>query len=122
MNSFIHSHSSRARRFGRAAGRGSALLFLAGLLLSLGGVGCAGTATRSSTGEVIDDSVITTRVKTALFRDPVAPGTDITVNTFRSQVQLSGFVNSQTEKDRATELARAVPGVRDVINNVVVKP
>lgn len=85
------------------------------------GTGCAGTATKPSTGEAIDDGVITTRVKTALLRDSETPGTAIKVETFRGRVQLSGFVNTLALKDRATEIARGVPGVQTVVNDIVVK-
>jgi hyperosmotically inducible protein len=96
-------------------------LLLAGTLVLTSALGCAGTATEKSTGEYIDDGVITTRVKTALFRDDVTPGTDIKVETYRGVVQLSGFVNTLGEKNRADELVRTVPGVQQVVNNIVVK-
>jgi osmotically-inducible protein OsmY len=83
--------------------------------------GCAGTATRPSTGEAIDDGVVTTRVKTALLRDDDTPGTAIKVETFRGTVQLSGFVNTLAQKNRAAEIARGVPGVQTVVNDIVVK-
>jgi hyperosmotically inducible periplasmic protein len=92
------------------------------LLLAIGsGSGCAGTATKPSTGEYIDDGVVTARVKAALLRDKVTPGTDIQVETFRGVVQLSGFVNTGVEKTHATEVTRAVPGVQQVVNNITVK-
>lgn len=99
---------------------GAIALLLSGAFLA-SAAGCAGTATEKSTGEYIDDGVITTRVKTALLRDDVTPGTDIKVETYRGVVQLSGFVNALGEKNRADEIARAVPGVQQVVNNIVVK-
>lgn len=99
---------------------GALVLLVSGAFLA-SAAGCAGTATEKSTGEYIDDGVITTRVKTALLRDDVTPGTDIKVETYRGAVQLSGFVNTLDEKNRADEIARAVPGVQQVVNNIVVK-
>lgn len=75
---------------------------------------CAPTATRQSTGEYLDDTAITTKIKTKLLGDPTISGFAITVETFRGRVILSGFVNSQAQVDRAIALAREVPGVREV--------
>jgi osmotically-inducible protein OsmY len=81
-------------------------------------VGCSSTSTRSSTGEYIDDSVITAKVKTALARDDRVNGFAVNVETFRGVVQLSGFVDSPEEKDFAAQAARSVSGVVDVQNNI----
>jgi hyperosmotically inducible protein len=98
------------------------LLAAALLLLVLGlGSGCAGTATKPSTGEYIDDGVVTARVKAALLRDKVTPGTQIQVETYRGVVQLSGFVATAAEKEHAAAVARAVPGVQQVVNNITLK-
>lgn len=83
--------------------------------------GCSSTATHDSTGEYIDDSVITTRVKAALLKDDGTPGSAIQVETFKGEVQLSGFVDTETQRSRAAEIARAVPGVKKVVNNITVK-
>ncbi|MFT3830802.1 MAG: BON domain-containing protein [Opitutaceae bacterium] len=90
----------------------------AGALL---GGGCAATATRESTGEYIDNSAITARVKTALASDELVKAREVHVETFRGSVQLSGFVSTDTEKKRAEQLAAGVPGVREVKNNIIVK-
>jgi osmotically-inducible protein OsmY len=82
---------------------------------------CAGGETKSSTGEYIDDSVITAKVKTALLNSPEVSGLSIDVETFRGQVQLSGFVDSSEEREAAADLAKAVPGVRSVKNDIQVK-
>ena len=84
-------------------------------------VGCASTPTKASTGEYIDDSVITTKVKAALVHDATTPGTAITVETFKGVVQLSGFVDTSEQKTRAGEISRGIEGVRDVQNNITVK-
>jgi osmotically-inducible protein OsmY len=93
-------------------------------LLSVGallGTGCAATATRESTGEYIDNSAVTARVKAALASDEMVKAREVHVETFRGSVQLSGFVSTDTEKARAAQLAAAVPGVREVKNNIIVK-
>ena len=82
---------------------------------------CAPTATRESTGEYLDDSAITTKIKTKLLGDPLVSGFAISVETFRGRVILSGFVNSQAQVDRAVALAREVPGVREVQSVLVIK-
>jgi osmotically-inducible protein OsmY len=83
--------------------------------------GCAGTDKRASTGEFIDDSVITTRVKAALVKDDTTPGGAIKVDTFKGTVQLSGFVDTADQKAKAGEIARGIDGVREVVNNITVK-
>lgn len=82
---------------------------------------CAPTATRESTGEYLDDSAITAKVKAQLLGDPTISGFAISVETFRGRVILSGFVNSQSQIDRAVALAREVSGVREVQSAVVIK-
>jgi hyperosmotically inducible periplasmic protein len=84
-------------------------------------VSCAGNDTRSSTGEYIDDSVVTAKVKTALLNSPEVSGLSIDVETFRGEVQLSGFVDTADERAEAGKLAKAVPGVRSVKNDIRVK-
>ncbi|KHE91832.1 MAG: hypothetical protein SCABRO_02438 [Candidatus Scalindua brodae] len=87
----------------------------------VGGSGCAGTSTRESVGEYMDDSVITTKVKAAIFSDPVAKVFQVKVETFKGVVQLSGFVDSPEAAAKAVEAARSVGGVKDVINKMSVK-
>ncbi|MDE2059260.1 MAG: BON domain-containing protein [candidate division NC10 bacterium] len=82
---------------------------------------CAPTATRESTGEYLDDSAITAKVKANLLGDPTISGFAISVETFRGRVILSGFVNSQTQVDRAIALSREVSGVREVQSALVIK-
>ena len=92
---------------------------LAILLASL--VGCAGTSKQEGTGEYVDDSVITTKVKAAIFNEPSLKSSEINVETFKGTVQLSGFVNSRESAQRAGELARQVKGVKSVKNDTVLK-
>ena len=94
-------------------------LFLAATLVSV--VGCASTSKQEGTGEYIDDSVITTKVKAAIFNEPTLKSAEINVETFKNVVQLSGFVSSQTAINKAVELARGVNGVRSVKNDMRVK-
>ena len=84
-------------------------------------LGCASTPTRESTGEYVDDSTITTKVKTAIFNDPALKVFQINVETFKGEVQLSGFVDSAQAVKRAGEVARSVGGVKSVKNNLIVK-
>jgi osmotically-inducible protein OsmY len=89
--------------------------------LALLPVGCAGTATRESTGEYVDDAGITAKVKTAFVRDPVVKALDVKVETFKGVVQLSGFVDTPDQKVRAEQIARNTPGVQSVKNNIAIK-
>jgi len=83
--------------------------------------GCAGTRIHESTGEGIDDGAITVKVKTALLDHKHVSARDVRVETFKGTVQLSGFVKSEDEKQRAEELAMSVGGVKSVINGLVVE-
>jgi osmotically-inducible protein OsmY len=83
--------------------------------------GCASTPNQSSLGEVIDDTVITTRVKTAIFNDPGLKVLEINVETVKGIVQLSGFVTTRAEINQAGTLARNVDGVQSVRNDILIK-
>lgn len=96
-----------------------AAVFLAILVASL--VGCASTATQEGTGEYIDNAVITTKVKAAIFNEPTLKSFEIKVETFKGAVQLSGFVNSQADIDKAVEVVRQVKGVKSVKNDMQLK-
>jgi hyperosmotically inducible periplasmic protein len=84
-------------------------------------VGCAGNDKQASAGEYIDDTVLTTRVKTALLNDPNVSGLSVNVESFRGTVQLSGFVKTVAERNRAVQLARGIPGVRQVKNDILIR-
>lgn len=98
---------------------------VAGLCAALGAplviAGCAGTPTRTSAGEQIDDTLITSKIKTAFVEDRAVSALNINVETFKGTVQLSGFANSQAEVSRAVELASDVRGVRAVRNDIRLK-
>ena len=97
-------------------GKYLSIFFLAVSLLTA--VGCASTASQESTGQYVDDSVITTKVKAAILDDPELKVAEINVETFKGTVQLSGFVSSQAAISRAVEVARSVKGVK-AVNNVM---
>ena len=79
------------------------------------------TAPSTTVGTKIDDSVVTTRVKSALLSDPNIKSFDIAVVTRKNEVQLSGFVDNQAQIDRAIEISRGVEGVESVINKMSIK-
>ena len=85
-------------------------------------VSCTQSPKRETVGEYTDDATITTRVKAALVRDPDVSAAQVNVETYRGVVQLSGFVDSAASARRAAELAREVPGVRSVKNDLTVRP
>jgi osmotically-inducible protein OsmY len=84
-------------------------------------IGCASLNTKESTGEYIDDSVITTKVKTAILSEPLLKVMQINVETFKGTVQLSGFVDSEENAELAAEVAKKVNGVVAVTNDLIVK-
>lgn len=92
------------------------VFFLSLLFLSF--VGCTATPTRESTGEFIEDTVITTKVKAAIINEPTLKATEINVETFKGVVQLSGFVNSHDDIHKAVSVARNVKGVVSVKNDM----
>ena len=84
-------------------------------------LGCASTPKHESTGELFDDSVITTKVKAAVFNEPSLKSAEINVETFKGVVQLSGFVSTEADIKKAAEVARSVKGVTSVKNSLLVK-
>jgi osmotically-inducible protein OsmY len=99
-------------------------IFIRCLILVMFVTVCTACATKpilENTGEFIDDSVITTKIKSQIAGDSILKAFQISVETFRGTVQLSGFVNSQKDVERADEIANNVKGVRSVKNNLIVK-
>ena len=84
-------------------------------------VACASTPKQEGTGEYIDDSVITAKIKTQLAADDFLKSFQISVESRKGIVQLSGFVNSQAAVDKAGQIARGVKGVISVRNDLIVK-
>jgi osmotically-inducible protein OsmY len=99
--------------------RFSILLLAAAALTSV--VGCASTATQESTGQYLDDTAITARVKAAIFNDASLKSAEINVETFKGVVQLSGFVNSAADIQTAVRLVQGISGVRSVRNDMRLK-
>jgi len=94
-------------------------LFLAVMLVTV--VGCASTSKQEGTGEYVDDTIITTKVKAAILNEPNLKSAEINVETFKGTVQLSGFVSSRAAETKAVELARSVKGVKSVKNDMRLK-
>jgi len=84
-------------------------------------LGCAGTSTKEGTGEYFDDTVITTKVKAAIFNEPSLKSAEINVETFKGVVQLTGFVSSRADINKAVDVARGVMGVTSVRNDMRLK-
>ena len=99
--------------------RGFEIVLLTIVLAS--GWGCGSTAKREGTGEYVDDSVITAKVKSAILADSTLKVNEINVETFKGVVQLSGFVRSQADIDKAVQVARGVTGVKSVKNDMRIK-
>lgn len=97
------------------------LRFLVIAMLIVMVLACASTPKQSSTGEFIDDSVITTKVKALLAEDNFLKSFAISVETYKGIVQLSGFVNTMESVTKAGQIARSVKGVKSVKNNLIVK-
>jgi len=95
------------------------LLIFIGLMTVF--LGCAATQTSESTGQYVDNSAITTKVKAAIFNDPMLKTMQISVESYKGEVQLSGFVNSPESARKAGEIARSVEGVVSVKNDLIVK-
>lgn len=93
------------------------------VLAAVAAVGCTATPTQRGTGEVVSDSALTARVKTAIARDTsIGNAMNVNVNTYRGVVQLAGFVESEEAARRAAEVARNVQGVQSVQNDLRVNP
>lgn len=84
-------------------------------------LGCAATQHRQSTGQYVDDSVITTKVKAAIFDEPTLKSLQINVKTYQGVVQLSGFVDADHSVKKAGEIATGIEGVKSVKNDLIVK-
>ena len=97
----------------------TSILFAAVALTAL--VGCASTQKHESTGQYVDDTAITASVKAAIFNEPGLKSAEINVETFKGRVQLSGFVTSRGESERAVVVAQGVNGVTSVSNDMRVK-
>jgi osmotically-inducible protein OsmY len=106
---------------GRVLKVATLILSVSALAMAGGMTGCAGDRYTQSTGERIDDKSESSRVRGALSDDTQYKYQDVKVQTFKGVVQLSGFVNSREQKNRAGDLAKKVEGVKEVENNITVK-
>ena len=97
------------------------LATLAGILFVAMALGCASTSKQESTGQYLDDTAITGKVKTAIFNEPTLKSAEINVETFKGVVQLSGFVSSADNERLAMQVARNVGGVKSVKNDMQLK-
>lgn len=99
----------------------SIIRIIASIVVALTLAACAGTNKQESTGEYVDDTVITSKVKAVLLNDPVVSGLAVNVETYKGTVQLSGFVKTAAERQRAHQLAHDVGGVKSVQNNILLR-
>ena len=95
------------------------VILAAGLAMSA--AACAATPTRESTGGYVDDSIITAKIKADLAQDNQVSATDVSLKTYKGVVDLSGFVNSQSQVSEARRVASQVDGVKAVHDNLIVK-
>jgi len=95
--------------------------FVLPVMLAASVVGCSLFEGRESTGQYVDDTAISTKVKAQFVRDPVVKASQVSVETMQGVVQLSGFVDTRQEAERAAQLARNVDGVRGVKNDIIVR-
>jgi osmotically-inducible protein OsmY len=113
------------RRYGRRSGKERIMLngrsMVAAVLAAAFLAACGSTPTRESTGEYLDDAAITTKVKAAFVGDRQIKAADISVETFKGTVQLSGFADNREEIRRAVEIASRVVGVKLVENDIQLK-
>src|SRR6202162_1717640 len=94
------------------------LATLVGILFMALALGCASTAKQEGTGEYVDDTAITGKVKAAIFNEPTLKSAEINVETFKGVVQLSGFVSSPANETLAMQVAKNVGGVKSVKNDM----
>lgn len=99
----------------------AALSILSAAIVLSSVAGCASTQKQESTGQYVDDTAITAKVKSAILKEPDLKSAEINVETFKGRVQLSGFVSSRASIDRAVAVTQAVSGVSSVTNDMRVK-
>ena len=92
------------------------------IALAFGVSGCVGTSGTGSVGTYVNDTVLVGKVKTALIDQKGLEGLNVHVNAYQGVVQLSGFVDTDANKELAGQIARSVDGVGEVVNNLIVKP
>jgi hyperosmotically inducible periplasmic protein len=98
-----------------------ALFIMVSMISAFALTACGGGPHSRTTGTVVDDAWITSKVKTSLLGDDLVSGTDVIVETYQGSVMLSGFVDAENQMDRAVEIAKSVEGVKKVVNNMALK-
>jgi hypothetical protein len=116
-----HMNTNLQRKITAMKKRNIVIHFLVLLMLIATFAACAATRTQESVGEYVDDSVITNKVKSLLAEDDFLKSFEISVESFKGTVQLSGFVNSQQAVYKADEIVRSIQWVKSVKNNLIVK-
>src|ERR1039457_6131759 len=112
---------SEVNRQGHITFNAHSLVVLLLAVLATLAAACASTPTQESTGGYVDDSTITAKIKTNLVQEPKVSATDVHVKTYKGVVDLSGFVDSQSQISQAGIVAAQVSGVKSVHNNLIVK-
>lgn len=97
-------------------------VLMASIICAVTLTACGTSPHSRSTGTVVDDAWITSKVKSSLLSDNLVSGTDVSVETFQGKVMLSGFVDAENQKERAEEIAKSTQGVQQVVNKLEVKP
>jgi osmotically-inducible protein OsmY len=114
-----HGFSITSKGYNMTISKRFATLLISVLLFAV--AGCASTSKSEGTGEYVDDTVITSKVKAEIFNEPALKSREINVETFKGVTQLSGFVTSQADVNKAVEVASRVKGVKSVRNDMKVK-
>lgn len=96
------------------------LLLLLGLAIAAINSGCSTSPAPQNTGDFIDNSLITARIKARLIDDRITSGYRIKVTSLKGVIYLSGEVNSLQDKNHATEIAKSVEGVKEIENNLII--
>lgn len=115
----LHLSASHIRKKSMSLAKRITVVIFSSLVIVL--TACAATETKESTGQYVDNSVLTAKVKTAIFNEPSLKSSEITVQTYKGEVQLSGFVSSIEQTNKAVEVAKGIPGVVTVKNDMRVK-
>ena len=94
------------------------------LLLATAAVttGCSNSSAHRSTGTAMDDTALAATIKADMYADPIVKGHEVSVEVYHGNVQLNGYVDTSSQKERAEEIARHFPQVASVRNNLEIKP
>jgi hypothetical protein len=98
------------------------LFLIVSIISAFAFTACASSPYKQSTGDAVSDSMVTSRVKSALLSDNLVSGTDVSVETYGGKVMLSGYVDAKNQIERAVEIAKGIEGVKQVVNKLEIKP